>query len=55
MKLLNRVDALLARDVPFIPLCQQPWFVSHDPALRAVVNNPWEGFTWNSEDWWLQR
>jgi peptide/nickel transport system substrate-binding protein len=55
MKLLNRVDALLARDVPFIPLYQQPWFVSHDPALRGVRNNPWEGFTWNSEDWWLQR
>jgi peptide/nickel transport system substrate-binding protein len=55
MKLLNRVDALLARDVPFIPLYQQPWFVSHVPALRGVRNNPWEGFTWNSEDWWLAR
>jgi peptide/nickel transport system substrate-binding protein len=55
MKLLNRVDALLARDVPFIPLYQQPWFVSHRPGLRGVVNNPWEGFTWNSEGWWLAR
>jgi peptide/nickel transport system substrate-binding protein len=55
MELLNRVDSLLARDVPFIPLYQQPLFVSHVPGLRGVVNNPWEGFTWNSEDWRLRR
>jgi peptide/nickel transport system substrate-binding protein len=55
MRLLNRVDALLARDVPMIPLFQRPWFLALNPQLRGVRNNPWEGFTWNSEDWWLAR
>jgi peptide/nickel transport system substrate-binding protein len=55
MRLLNRVDALMARDVPMIPLFQRPWFLAHNPELRGVRNNPWEGFTWNSEDWWLER
>jgi peptide/nickel transport system substrate-binding protein len=53
MRLLNRVDALLARDVPMIPLFQRPWFLALNPRLRGVVGNPWEGFTWNAEDWWL--
>lgn len=55
MRLLNRVDALLARDVPMIPLFQRPWFLALNPKLRGVVSNPWEGFTWNAEDWWLAR
>jgi ABC-type oligopeptide transport system substrate-binding subunit len=55
MRLFNRVDALMARDVPMIPLYQQPWFLTATSGLRGVRNNPWEGFTWNSEDWWLQR
>lgn len=55
MRLLNRVDALMVRDVPMIPLFQRPWFLALNPALRGVVSNPWEGFTWNAEDWWLAR
>ena len=55
MKLLNGVDAQLARDVPMIPLFQPPWGLSYARTLVGVRNNPWEGYTWNSEDWWLQR
>jgi peptide/nickel transport system substrate-binding protein len=55
MRLLNRVDAQLARDVPVIPLFQPPWMLSYASTLRGVRNNPWEGYTWNSEDWWLAR
>jgi peptide/nickel transport system substrate-binding protein len=55
MRLLNRVDVQMARDVPMIPLFQVPYMLSYAPALRGVRNNPWEGFTWNSEDWWLAR
>jgi hypothetical protein len=40
MRLLNSVDALLARDVPFIPLYQQPWFVSHSAEVARRREQP---------------
>jgi peptide/nickel transport system substrate-binding protein len=55
MRLLNRIDAQMAGDVPMIPLFQPPWMLTYAETLRGVRNNPWEGFTWNSEDWWLAR
>jgi peptide/nickel transport system substrate-binding protein len=55
MRFLNRVDARMARDVPVIPLFQLPWMLTYAETLRGVRDNPWEGVTWNSEDWWLAR
>jgi peptide/nickel transport system substrate-binding protein len=55
MRLLNRVDTLMARDVPMIPLFQPPWMLSYADRIRGVRNNPWEGYSWNSEDWWVSR
>jgi peptide/nickel transport system substrate-binding protein len=49
-RVLNRVDRQLAKDVPVIPLFQTPNVV----AFRATIRNV-SSFTWNAEDWWLER
>jgi ABC-type transport system substrate-binding protein len=53
--LLNRIDARLARAVPAIPLFQGSGLVAFRTAVRGVVPNGAGWFTWNSEDWWLDR
>ena len=54
--LLNRADERLAADVPAIPLYQRPSFLAYSSSIRGVVENPsFDFFTWNSEDWWLER
>jgi peptide/nickel transport system substrate-binding protein len=55
-RLLNRVDARLARDVPSIPLFDVPGLAAATPAVRnffpsfSIVDT-----TWNAENWWLAR
>jgi peptide/nickel transport system substrate-binding protein len=54
--LFNRADAEMARDVPLIPLFQQPSLLAFKRNLRGVRDNASvESYTWNSEDWWLAR
>jgi peptide/nickel transport system substrate-binding protein len=54
-KVLNRADAQLARDVPVIPLFENPQVVAHRTTVRNVrltaQVDPFVGV----EDWWLGR
>jgi peptide/nickel transport system substrate-binding protein len=54
-RVLNRADAQLAKDVPYLPLFQNPYVVAHRAAVRNVglasQLNPFLG----AEDWWLDR
>ena len=50
---LNAADALLAQDVPSLPLFQRPQFVAYRATLHNLVDNPApEGPFWNLADWW---
>jgi peptide/nickel transport system substrate-binding protein len=50
--LVNRADAIMATDVPVIPLYQKPTYFVHKTTLRGLVDNPTlEGPTWNTEAW----
>jgi len=52
---MNRADRLLARDVPVIPLYQQPSVRAYRAGLRNVdVTHP-TNLLWNAEDWWVDR
>jgi peptide/nickel transport system substrate-binding protein len=51
---LNRADAQMARDVPVIPLWQEPSLAVFRSTIRGFV--PTEPLVaWNAEDWWLDR
>jgi peptide/nickel transport system substrate-binding protein len=50
---LNAADALLAQDVPSIPLYQRPQFLAYRATLRGIADNAaTEGPFWNLADWW---
>jgi peptide/nickel transport system substrate-binding protein len=50
---LNAADALLAQDVPSLPLFQRPQFVAYRATLHNLVDNAaLEGPFWNLADWW---
>jgi peptide/nickel transport system substrate-binding protein len=50
---LNAADALLAQDVPSIPLFQRPQLVAYRTTLHNIVDNASiEGPFWNLADWW---
>jgi peptide/nickel transport system substrate-binding protein len=52
MALFQRADALLAHDVPSIPLYSRPNPLIWRSGLRGLKNNPsLTGFAWNMEDW----
>ena len=52
-RLLNRVDAQLAKDVPVIPLYQNPVVAASNAKVRNVrLGVFWDPFA-NAEDWWL--
>ncbi len=53
--LLNRVDARLAKAVPALPLFQLTSLVAFRTILRGVVPNGVGSYSWNAEDWWLER
>jgi peptide/nickel transport system substrate-binding protein len=49
---VNRADAILATDVPTIPLVQKPTYFVFKSKLRGLVDNPsLQGPTWNTERW----
>lgn len=53
---LNRVDVRLARAVPAIPLYQVVGLFARKATVRGVVpSGAGSNFTWNAEDWWLDR
>ena len=49
--LVNEADAVLATDVPSIPLFQIPTFLGSRAAMHGVVDNVVEGPAWNVEEW----
>lgn len=53
---LNQADAIMSEDVPTIPLYQKPTFLAYSTKVHGLVDNPTdEGFTWNTEDWWIEQ
>ena len=52
--LLNRADALMARDLPTLPLFARPGYVIHNSRIRNVVWSPID-VLWNAQDWWIAR
>ncbi|MGH3137343.1 MAG: ABC transporter family substrate-binding protein [Gaiellaceae bacterium] len=55
VELLNKIDARLAKAVPELPLFQATWPFAFKAAIRGVVRNGAGSFTWNAENWWLDR
>ena len=54
--LLNKADALMARDLPTLPLFARPGFLISKSSVGNVLKNPTsEGPTWNSELWTVAR
>jgi peptide/nickel transport system substrate-binding protein len=51
-ELLNRANALMAEDLPALPLYQKPVFLAWDSGLTGLAANPtaW-GPLWNIEQW----
>jgi len=54
MALFNQAAAIMANDVPLIPLYAKPDFLAHRSTVRNVVPNPsTTGPLWNSEQLWV--
>jgi peptide/nickel transport system substrate-binding protein len=51
---LNRADAQMAKDVPVIPLWDEPAAVTMRSSLRGVTPS-FPLLAWNAENWWLDR
>jgi peptide/nickel transport system substrate-binding protein len=52
MALVNKAEAILATDLPTIPLYQKPTFFVHRTKLKGLLDNPTiAGPTWNAEHW----
>jgi peptide/nickel transport system substrate-binding protein len=52
--LLNQADALMAEDLPILPMYQKPTFFAFSNRLQNAIDNATEnGPTWNAEDWFL--
>jgi peptide/nickel transport system substrate-binding protein len=51
-KLFQQANALMAKDVPTVPLYQRPNPLIYKSAITGMKNNPsLTGFSWNMEDW----
>jgi peptide/nickel transport system substrate-binding protein len=51
--IINSADALMAKDIPTIPLYQKPTFLVFSKKVHGMKDNPTlEGPTWNTEAWW---
>lgn len=53
-RVLNRADAQIARDVPVLPLFQNPFQLALRDDVRGVTPNAAE-YLASVEDWWLER
>jgi class 3 adenylate cyclase len=54
VRVLNRADRRIAKDVPVIPLYQVPLVYAFRTSLRGIDPAPFDPF-WNAENWWLER
>jgi peptide/nickel transport system substrate-binding protein len=56
-RILNRADAMIARDLFTLPMYQLPTFLAYKSnRVRGMTDNPTsEGFSWTAENWWLSR
>ena len=51
-ELLNRANAVMAQELPALPLYQTPSFVAWSTALQGPATNPTDwGYLWNVERW----
>jgi peptide/nickel transport system substrate-binding protein len=49
---VNKAEALLAKDLPTLPLYQKPTYFVYKSKLKGIVDNPTiAGPTWNAEHW----
>ena len=52
-KLLNQADALMANDIPQIPLFARPGFLIHEKRIQGILRNPTQQTAlWNVNQWW---
>jgi len=52
--LMNEADALMAEDLPILPMYQKPTFFAYTDRLQNAIDNATQqGPTWNAEDWFL--
>ncbi|MCW2949025.1 MAG: extracellular solute-binding protein family 5, partial [Thermoleophilia bacterium] len=54
-RLTRRFQAIIAEDLPLLPLYQHEDLVLLGAEVRGVVPNPQAGVAWNAERWWMQR
>ena len=53
--LLNQADALMANDIPQIPLFARPGFLIHERRVQGILRNPTNQTSlWNVSKWWSQ-
>ena len=51
--MLNKADALIANDIPTIPLMAKPGFLIHEKRIQGIVRNPTQQTAlWNVNAWW---
>jgi peptide/nickel transport system substrate-binding protein len=50
--LLNQADALIARDLPTLPLFDKPGYLIYNRRIKNVTWNPID-VLWNAQDWWI--
>ena len=52
-RLINQADALIANDLPHIPLFARPGFLIHEKRFRGLLRNPTsQTDLWNVAQWW---
>ena len=55
-KLYNSADALIARDLPTIPLYQKPTFLVYHSNVHGMTDNVTQaGPMWNAESWSISK
>lgn len=50
---LGEIDAIVASDVPMVPLFQSPDANAWSTKLHGIIPNPFMGVTWNMDEWWV--
>ncbi len=52
-KILNQADAIMANDIPQIPLFARPGFLIHEKRIQGILRNPTQQTAlWNVNQWW---
>ena len=52
-RILNQADALMAADIPQIPLFARPGFLIHERRIQGILRNPTQQTAlWNVNRWW---